>query len=103
GGTATFSAAIFGGQPVTYQWQKSGTNLMDGGSLSGSASRLLTITNVASGDAGVYSLIASNAYGSVTSRLAFLEIMVSPPSITTQPVTQTVLVGSTATFTVGAI
>jgi uncharacterized repeat protein (TIGR03803 family) len=51
----------------------------------------------------VYSLIASNTYGSVTSRLAFLEIMVSPPLITDQPVSQTVLVGSTATFTVNAV
>ena len=101
GGTATFSVATFGGQPVNYQWQKSGTNLMDGGSLSGSASRLLTITNVDIGDAGVYSLIASNSYGSVTSQVAFLEIMISPPLITAQPVSQTVLVGSTATFTVG--
>ena len=103
GGTATFSVATFGGQPVTYRWQKSGTNLVDGGSLSGSTSRLLTITNVGFGDARVYSLIASNSYGSVTSRLAFLEIMVSPPFITAQPVSQTVLAGSTATFTVGAL
>jgi uncharacterized repeat protein (TIGR03803 family) len=103
GDTATFSVATFGDQPVTYQWQKSGTNLVDGGSLSGSTSRLLTITNVDVGDAGVYSLIASNAYGSVTSRLAFLEIMVSPPFITAQPVSQTVLAGSTVTFTVGAV
>jgi uncharacterized repeat protein (TIGR03803 family) len=95
--------ATVGSQPVTYQWQKSGTNLVDGGSLSGSISRLLTITNVDFGDAGVYSLIASNPYGSVTSRLAFFEMMVSPPAITTQPVSQTVLVGSTATFTVGAV
>jgi uncharacterized repeat protein (TIGR03803 family) len=103
GGTATFSVATVGSQPVTYHWQKSGTNLVDGGSLSGSTSRLLTITNVDFGDAGVYSLIASNAYGSVTSRLAFLEIMVSPPSITVQPVSQTVLAGSTVTFTVSAV
>jgi uncharacterized repeat protein (TIGR03803 family) len=103
GGTATFSVATVGSQPVSYQWQKSGTNLVDGGSLSGAASRLLSITNVEFGDAGVYSLIASNAYGSVTSRLAFLEIMVSPPFITTQPVSQTVLAGSTVTFTVGAV
>jgi uncharacterized repeat protein (TIGR03803 family) len=103
GGTATFSVATVGSQPVTYQWQKSGTNLVDSGSLSGSASRLLTITNLDFGDAGVYSLIASNPYGSVTSRLAFLEMMVSPPAITTQPVSQTVLAGSTVTFTVGAV
>jgi uncharacterized repeat protein (TIGR03803 family) len=103
GGTATFSVATVGSQPVTYRWQKTGTNLVDGGSLSGSATRLLTITNVDLGNAGVYSLIASNAYGSVTSRLAFLEIMVSPPSITAQPVSQTVLAGSTVTFTVGAV
>jgi uncharacterized repeat protein (TIGR03803 family) len=102
GDTAAFSVATVGSQPV-YQWQKSGTNLVDGGSLSGSTSHLLTITNVDVGDAGVYSLIASNAYGSVTSRLAFLEIMVLPPFITAQPVSQTVLVGSTVTFTVGAL
>ncbi len=103
GGTATFSVATVGSQPVTYQWQKSGTNLVDGGKVSGSASRLLTITNLDFSNAGVYSLVASNTYGSVTSRLAFLEIMVSPPFITVEPVSQTVLVGSTVTFTVGAL
>ncbi len=103
GATASFRVAIYGGQPVFYQWQKSGTNLMDGGNLSGSASRVLTVTNVDFSDAGVYSVIASNSFGSVTSRLAFLEIMVSPPIITTQPLTQTVLAGSAATFTVGAV
>ncbi|MFZ0825924.1 MAG: choice-of-anchor tandem repeat GloVer-containing protein [Verrucomicrobiia bacterium] len=102
GGTPTFSVSTVGSQPVVYQWQKSGTNLVDGSGVSGSASRLLTITNVDLDNAGVYSLVASNSYGSVTSRIAFLEIMVSPPLITTQPVSQSVLAGSTVRFTVGA-
>ena len=44
-----------GTAPLSYQWQKGGTNLTDGGNRSGSTTRLLTITNLAPADAGTYS------------------------------------------------
>jgi uncharacterized repeat protein (TIGR03803 family) len=103
GGTATFSVATYGGLPVTYQWEKAGTNLVDGGGVSGSNGRILTVTNAQVTDAGVYSVVVANVFGSVTSAPAFLQILVSPPYITQQPASRTNLAGSTAAFQVEAV
>ena len=100
GDTVSFNVATFGSLPVTYQWRKNGKNLTDAGSLSGSSARTLLLTNITIADAANYSVVVSNASGSVTSASARLEIMVSPPYIVSGPDDQTVLVGATATFSV---
>jgi len=102
GGTALFNVATFGGLPVTYRWQQGGVNLTDGANISGSATATLRITNVTAANASLYSVIVSNAYGAVASDAAFLEVLVSPPQITGQPASQTLLAGETATFSVQA-
>ena len=79
GDTATFSVATFGSLPVSYQWLKNGTSLSDGGNLSGSSSRTLTLTNLGVADAAMYSVVVSNVYGAVTSAGARLEVIFSPP------------------------
>jgi len=61
----------------------------------------LTLTNVTVNNAGNYTVIITGPYGSVTSSNAVL-IVPGPPTITTQPVGQTVSGGDTATFTVVA-
>ena len=102
GDTVTFSVATFGSLPVSYQWRKNGKNLADAGNLSGSNARTLVLTNVSVADAANYSVVVSNASGSVTSINARLEIMVSPPYIVWGPEDETVLAGATATFSVEA-
>jgi uncharacterized repeat protein (TIGR03803 family) len=102
GENVTFSVATFGATPVSYQWRKNGRAIADGENLSGSNARTLTLTNIGTSDAGTYSVIVSNASGSVTSANALLQIIVSPPYIASDPVDQTVLVGATATFEVEA-
>jgi uncharacterized repeat protein (TIGR03803 family) len=102
GDTVNFSVATFGSLPVFYQWREYGTNLADGGNISGTHARILTLTNITMANVGVYSVIASNAYGSVTSAPAVLQMVISPPIITSQPVSQTILEGRTAVFTVEA-
>ena len=102
GGTALFTVATFGSSPVFYQWQRDGTNLTDGGNISGSTTATLTITNVTVDDAAVYSVVVSNAVNSVTSDYAVLDVMFSPPNITSQPVSLTRVVGMTASFSVTA-
>jgi hypothetical protein len=82
---------------LSYQWLKDGTNLSDGGNISGAAGLALTLTNVQSADAGSYSVVVTNTSGNVTSALAVLTILV-PPSITSQPGNRTNDVGTTATF-----
>ncbi len=93
GATATFSAIVTGAS--SYQWQKNGVNI------SGSTGATLTLANVTSADAATYTLVASNATGSATSNNAVLTVNV-PPVISAQPVNQTVISGSTGSFSVAA-
>ena len=69
---------------TSYQWwftnlSNVGAQLSDGSGISGSASNVLTISNVASGNAGTYVVIATDAGGSTTSATASLTIL-SPGS-----------------------
>ena len=102
GDSVLFNVATFGSLPVSYQWRKNGINLTDAGSVSGSNGRTLLITNIALADAAVYSVVVSNASGAVTSAGARLGVIVSPPYIVSGPDDQTVLSGTTATFSVEA-
>jgi hypothetical protein len=52
GSSVSFSAAATGSLPLYYQWQENGTNLNDGGSVSGSATPTLTLTGLGAGDSG---------------------------------------------------
>jgi uncharacterized repeat protein (TIGR03803 family) len=103
GGTAAFTVATFGAAPVSYQWQQNGVNLTNGGGISGANAATLSITNVSANYAAVYTVVVSNAVNSVTSDYAVLEVIRSPPRITTQPLSQTCVVGMTVTLTVAAL
>ena len=103
GAAATFTVGVTGGLPMYYQWQDNGTNLTDGGNLSGSTTTNLVISNVSAAEVGAYSLVVSNIAGVAVSSNALLSITPSPPVITRQPSDQTAVVGETALFTVTAI
>lgn len=103
GSNVSFSVAATGGGTLSYQWQKDGTNLTDGGSISNSKTATLAVSNVSSADAGKYTCLVSTTTScpSVTSSQA--QLTVNPATaITTQPVSQTVCVGSTVNFNVTA-
>ena len=107
GMTATFSVETASDALLSCQWRfDSGsgpTNLTDSGGISGSATSTLTIENVSPGEVGAYSVIISNAAGSVTSSNASLTIITGQaPVILSGPSSQTVLPAATATFTVAA-
>ena len=97
GMTTIFSTSAVGPSPVSnplnYQWQKNGTNLVNGGNVSGVASPILTIIGISDNDAAIYSVVVSNSNSSVTSSNAVLTVDDSP-FIVTQPLSQTVVVGS---------
>jgi uncharacterized repeat protein (TIGR03803 family) len=103
GGNAAFTIATFGATPVFYQWQQNGINLTNGGDISGATAATMTLSNVTVNDAAVYTVVVSNALNSVTSDDAVLEVILSPPRITTQPASQTAVVGMTVTLTVAAL
>ncbi len=101
GSSVSFSVLAFGGAALSYRWQKDGSDLNNGGNISGATSATLTISNVLTADVGNYALVISNAYGLVTSSSAALAV--NDPVIVTQPVSQvTIPSGSNTTLHVVA-
>jgi len=60
GSTFTFTSLAIGTSPLSYQWQRNGTNIPGG------TANTYTLTNSTSSDAGLYHVVVSNAVGSVT-------------------------------------
>ncbi len=98
---AIFTAQASGTAPLSYQWQKDGVNLLNGGAVSGATTATLNLSGAQTNDAGAYRLIVTNNYGSATSILAALTVLV-PANITVQPVSQAVVLSSNATFSASA-
>ena len=104
GTPVSFSVGAAGTAPLSYQWQATNnvngfTNLVNGGQISGANTNILTISNVTPNWALVYRVIVTNSVGSVTSAPASLTVQ-TVPVITTQPVSQTTVGGSTVSFNV---
>ncbi|HWI56601.1 MAG TPA: immunoglobulin domain-containing protein, partial [Bacillota bacterium] len=59
----------------SYQWFKGTTPLSDGGTISGAQTATLTILGAQPSDEGDYSVLISNASGSVSSAAAFLKVL----------------------------
>ena len=75
-GTAFFTVTASGTAPLSYQWRFNGTNLVNGSQVSGSTSPTLSILNAQPTNAGSYSVVVTNAAGSVTSAVAVLSVIV---------------------------
>ncbi len=69
GGTATFSVALASSAGVTYQWKKDDVNI------AGATSATLTVNNVSAANAGSYTVVVTNAVGSITSSAATLQLV----------------------------
>jgi hypothetical protein len=95
GHDASFSVTASGDSPLSYQWR------LNGNSVSGSTTSSYTVTAVTEANAGGYDVVVANTYGSVTSAVAQLTVLV-PPAIATQPTNQTIAAGGTANFLVTA-
>ena len=96
GSNVTFTVVASGTTPFSYQWLFNGTNI------SAANTNFYTLANAQFTNAGNYSVIVTNIAGSITSSNAVLTVSNLPPSITTQPQSQTVNVGGSVTFTVVA-
>jgi len=92
GGTVTLSVSATG-SGLRYQWRK------DAVDLPGATNSVFVMSNVQLANEGLYTVRISNAVGSVISSAASVSVPVTLV-ITTQPQSQTVNVGATATFRV---
>ena len=79
---------------LAYQWKK------DGVAIPGATSASYTIDSTKRSDAGNYTVTVSNSAGSVTSSAAKLTVNLKVPTITKQPVSQTVNEDGSVTLTV---
>ena len=73
GGSATFSVGVIGAPPFSYQWSFSGTNITD------ATNSTFTIPDVQPADAGSYTVVVSNSFGSVNDSPYTLTIATNPP------------------------
>jgi pectin methylesterase-like acyl-CoA thioesterase len=98
----TLTVIATGAPTLGYQWLQSGTNVVDGDNISGSASSSLMIASADPTNNGNYTVIVTNAYGSLTSSIAIVYVSASDvaPFISQDPQSQTVLLGQSAMFTV---
>ncbi len=95
GSTATFAVAATGLQTLSYQWSFNGTNL------AAATNATLVLANVQTNQTGLYAVVVSDNGGPTYSSNAML-MVVYPPIITAQPVSQTVMSYNSASFTVTA-
>ncbi|MEI7939032.1 MAG: choice-of-anchor tandem repeat GloVer-containing protein [Verrucomicrobiota bacterium] len=102
GDDVLLSVAVSGASPFFYQWEKNGTNVADGGNLSGSTSRVLRLSGVNTNDAGTYSMLVSNPAGTTNSAAALLQVTSIAPLLLMVPTSQTFAPCATVSFSVAA-
>ncbi len=79
GASAVFTATATGQPTLTYQWRKGGSNLTNGGSISGATTPTLTINPTATGDTGNYDIVVTDGFGqTITSAAASLTVNARP-------------------------
>ena len=78
GKSVSISVTATGAPPISYQWQKGGVNLSNGGAISGIATNTLSIAPAATNHSGNYQVVVTNSSGSVTSSVAILSIVPVP-------------------------
>lgn len=93
GNTVTFTVFAAGTGPLRYQWRFGGQNIP------GAINSSLTLNNVQPSENGNYSVVITDDNGSLTSADATLSVL-SPPTILTQPRSQTNVAYTTVFFSV---
>jgi hypothetical protein len=96
GSNVAFNVTAYGAPPFVFQWYFNGKTL--GSPATGTNFSSCALTNVGANQAGNYSVEVVNGYGSLMSSNAVLTVQVYPPVIGLQPSSQSVMVGSSASF-----
>ncbi len=95
GSNAVVTANAVGLPPLAYQWLHSSAPIAN------ATNSAYTITGAQLADAGSYSVVVTNLYGSATSSVATVTVVI-PPGITVQPTNWTVAAGATVNLSVSA-
>jgi sugar lactone lactonase YvrE len=74
GGSVTLSVAA-AGRSLTYQWLFNGAPLANSATVSGATTASLTLSKLTTANAGVYSVVVTNSYGTATTTVATLSIL----------------------------
>lgn len=89
GSNAVFTATPGGSTPFGYQWKKNGANFAGAG-ITGTNASVLTLSSVTTNNTGNYTVVVTNLFGSITSSVATLTVVL-PPSITKSSLTNRTL------------
>jgi hypothetical protein len=92
----TFSMSVIGTMPMTFQWRFNGQPIL------GQNNPTLFLPAAQGTDAGAYDCVLQNTYGTAISAPAVLKVL-SPPSISVQPLPVTVARGVAASFSVAVV
>jgi alpha-tubulin suppressor-like RCC1 family protein len=103
GSNVTYSVAADGAGTLSYQWFLNGQAVGDNSRIGGATTSTLTMSNLQISDAGAYTVVVSNMFGSVRSDGAILSVTDAPPEILEQLVGGSVPLGANFTFTVTAL
>ena len=91
-----FSVTATGAAPLSYQWHRQGTGI------SGATNATYSLVGVQTNQAGSYTVVVSNALGSVTSAPPAVLTVITPPQIGTHPTGQSFSLGGGVTLSVVA-
>jgi hypothetical protein len=105
GGAAAFSASASGTPTPSVQWEVSTNSGRRWSTIFGATSTTYSFSATASQSGSEYEAVFRNSAGSATTSAATLTVSAAsptPPAITTEPVSESVDAGATATFTAAA-
>ena len=102
GTTATLLVGAMSPTPLTFQWRRNGTNLSDGGNISGATSSRLAIASLTNGDAASYDVRIVGSLAITSAPAVLTVITANPPAIVSQPKSRIDYLGTPVTFSVSA-
>jgi len=94
GSNVTIQVAITSTVPTSCQWRFNGENII------GATALMLGLTNIQMTQEGEYTAVLANSFGSVTSAVTRLSVLVRP-EIVQPPLSQSVVAGGSVTLSVG--
>lgn len=83
GSSASFGVTLSAGTaPLSYKWQRTDSTNNPMADVPGGTNPTLTLNNISAGDAGLYQVIVTNAFGATTSSPALLTKLTALPDVT---------------------